>query len=137
MMIMPILLLQKPSKSSKAKDHKKSLESRLEQWISGDFDAIVRKGRSIQKKLVASASIRMTSVSKRFSNLMFMGKVNAAIKLLSNESNGGILPINDEILKSLQQKHPEAQPEFEDLIIEGPIDEVNPATFNGIDGALI
>ena len=68
---------------------------------------------------------------------MFMGKVNAAIKLLSNESNGGILPINDEILKSLQQKHPEAQPEFEDLIIEGPIDEVNPATFNGIDGALI
>ena len=50
MMIMPILLLQKPSKSSKAKDHKKSLESRLEQWISGDFDAIVWEGISIQKK---------------------------------------------------------------------------------------
>ena len=33
-MIMPNLLLQKPSKSSKAKDHLKVLERRLESWIS-------------------------------------------------------------------------------------------------------
>ena len=32
--IMPNLLLQKPSKSSKAKDHLKVLERRLESWIS-------------------------------------------------------------------------------------------------------
>ena len=36
-MIMPNLLLQKPSKTSKAKDHLKVLEIRLESWISDDL----------------------------------------------------------------------------------------------------
>jgi len=37
----PSLLLQKPSKSSKAKDHAQCLTRSLELWQKGDFDTII------------------------------------------------------------------------------------------------
>ena len=37
-MILPSLLLQKPSARSKAKDHTVALERRLESWKKGDLD---------------------------------------------------------------------------------------------------
>ena len=45
------LMLQKPSKKSKAKDHAKYLEKRLKLWSLGDLDAILRENRQIQKRL--------------------------------------------------------------------------------------
>ena len=50
-MIMPNLLLQKPSKNSKAKDHLKALERRLESWISGDLLELSKEAETIQKRL--------------------------------------------------------------------------------------
>ena len=50
-MIMPILLLQKPSKNSKAKDHLKALERRLESWMSGDLLELSKEAETIQKRL--------------------------------------------------------------------------------------
>ena len=47
-MTMPALLLQKPNTKSKAKDHVKCLEKRLQQWFSGDIDDLPREGRTIQ-----------------------------------------------------------------------------------------
>ena len=48
---MPLLLLQKRSRNSKAKDHTESLERRLKLWKEGDFDGLVREVRFIQSKL--------------------------------------------------------------------------------------
>ena len=45
LMVMPSLLLQKPSKKSKAKEHSEQLRERLELWKSGDFDSLVREVR--------------------------------------------------------------------------------------------
>ena len=41
--IMPNLLQQKPLKKSKAKDHWKALERRLESWISGDLLKLLKE----------------------------------------------------------------------------------------------
>ena len=41
--IMPNLLQQKPLKKSKAKDHLKALERRLESWISGDLLKLLKE----------------------------------------------------------------------------------------------
>ena len=68
---------------------------------------------------------------------MFLGKVNAALKLLSNESSTGLVPINDQIINTLQEKHPQAQPKFDDLLLEGPVIDVHPLTFHVIDAELI
>ena len=48
---MPNFLLQKPSKNSKAKDHLKVLERRLESWISGDLLELLKEAETIQKSL--------------------------------------------------------------------------------------
>ena len=66
-MIMPNLLLQKPSKNSKAKDHLKALERRLESWISGDLLELLKEAETIQKSLRSKkTSTNMAKISKRF-----------------------------------------------------------------------
>ena len=50
-MVMPNLLLQKPSKQSKAKDHLNALDRRINLWISGDLEELVLEGETIQKCL--------------------------------------------------------------------------------------
>ena len=51
-MILPPLLLQKPSKNSKSKDHVSYLIKRLEWWRNGDLDLLIKEGDAIQKRLV-------------------------------------------------------------------------------------
>ena len=40
---------------------------------------------------------------------MQKGNVNGALKILSNNMSGGILPLTDEILPLLKLKHPDAK----------------------------
>ena len=40
-MLMPLLLLQKPSPSSKTRDHYEYLSRRLRAWHAGDLDSLV------------------------------------------------------------------------------------------------
>ena len=115
--VMPSLLHQKPFKTSKSKDHIKCLERRFNLWIQGDFDELTRECRAIQYRIVNAAARKIASVNKRFSDLMFLGKVNAALKLLSKEGSTGLVQINDQIINTLQEKHPQAQPKFDDLLI--------------------
>ena len=68
---------------------------------------------------------------------MFLGKVNAALKLLSDEGSSGLVTICDEFNNTLHEKHPETQLRFEDLLLQGPMSKIHPATFQVIDGDLI
>ena len=45
---MPALLLQKPSKTSKTKDHLKALERRLRLWEEGNITELVNESIIIQ-----------------------------------------------------------------------------------------
>ena len=56
-MVMPNLLLQKPSKNSKAKVHLKALERRLESRISGDLLELLKEAETIQKSLRSNKNI--------------------------------------------------------------------------------
>ena len=49
--VMPSLLLQKPSRKSKSKDHLKSLESRLKLWHTGEIMELLKEAETIQKDL--------------------------------------------------------------------------------------
>ena len=51
-MIPPFLLLQKPHKTSKPKDHIRCLECRMKLWEAGDMDALLHEGRSTILQLV-------------------------------------------------------------------------------------
>ena len=98
-MIMPALLLQKPSFKSKSKHHGECLERRLILWESGDFDALVKECTAIQSRLQANSKQRSPEhVSQTLAKLMLNGKVNAAMRLLDNTSSSGILQLSDETM---------------------------------------
>ena len=52
MMVIPNLLLQKPSKNSKVKYHLKALERRTQSWLKGDLMDLLHEGDMIQKNLM-------------------------------------------------------------------------------------
>ena len=78
-LVFPILLLQKPNRASKTKDHI-CLERRLGWWSNRGLDKLVREGRAIQQRLPKNGSSKANSnLARSFSNLMFMGKCKAAL----------------------------------------------------------
>ena len=77
------------------------------------------------------------SISKRFKDQMQNGNVNGAIKILTNNMGGGVLPLNDETLELLRQKYPEGKRAVEDAVLQGPIPTANPSVYDVIDEALV
>jgi hypothetical protein len=101
------LMLQKPSKTSKAKDHAKYLLQRLEKWKSGDLKSLIVEGKEIQKRLKKAHKKQRESNDKAFCRLMFVGKVGQAMKFINNDDNVvGVHKLTDDIKKILQDKHP-------------------------------
>ena len=90
-MIMPNLLLQKPSKNSEAKDHLIALERRMQSWLKGDHMELLHEGETIQKDLTQQLTKGDIGKISKFAGLM-KGNVNAAINLLIGMRNGNITP---------------------------------------------
>ena len=106
-MIMPSLLLQKPSKESISKDHLKALRRRMELWQSGDLLKLLPDSLAIQKYLESViGSKTMVQISKTFVEEMQKGNLNGAMKLLTDNMDHGILPLNDESISKIK-KHPQ------------------------------
>ena len=94
-MVLPTLILQKPSATSKSKEHSAAIERRLALWKQGDLDLLLKEVRFIQGKFVNSKKARtVEDVSKVFSKLVLQGKLSAAMKLLDNESSSGLLDLS-------------------------------------------
>ena len=93
-MVVPALVLQKPSKTSKSKEHTRLLERRLSLWLDGRLFDLLHEGRTIQRRLRSSQSKNSNEcyIKKQFSKLMWEGKVKAALKLLRDTPSTGILP---------------------------------------------
>jgi hypothetical protein len=120
--IMPILLLQNPSPSSKPKDHALYLDRRCDLWEQGDINSLVIEGRAIQKRLRKSHSSKyqQENLARKFANLMFRGDISGAINLLSSKDCSKVLHASDHIdtgsgdsttvLDALKEKHPPANP---------------------------
>ena len=89
-MIMPSLLLQKPSFKSKSKQRSECLAIRIELWVNGDFNRLLIESRTIQSTLLASKKFRTPEqTAKSFAKLMMEGKVNVALRVLDEEQSGG------------------------------------------------
>ena len=103
-MIISSLLLQKCTRNSKANHHTESLNRRLKLWQEGNFDGLVRQARFIQSKLVSQNSLTsIEQIAKEFNNFLSSGKVNAALKLLSDTESAGILPTSKQTIDLLKK----------------------------------
>ena len=75
---------------------------------------------------------------KGFLNDFFLeGKVNAAIRLLDDDSSSGVLPLSADVIKTLRQKHPDAKPSNDTMMLHGPFNHVNEKIFDGTDADLV
>ena len=74
--IMPSLLLQKLSKTSKAKDHLKALERIIDLWSNGNIDELLFEGETIQSRK------SIGELSKKFTLLMEKRKCERCIEVI-------------------------------------------------------
>ena len=65
---------------------------------------------------------------------MLEGKVNAAIRLLSEEESQGVLPLDTTTLQSLLEKHPESEDPGPTAFLHGPANLVNDIIYQNITG---
>ena len=117
-MIMPNLLLQKPSKNSKAKDHLTASQRRMQSWLKGDLTKLLHEGETIQKNLTQQLTKGdIGKILKKFVALMMKGNVNAAINLLTRNMRNGILLLKNETLNLLRLKHSEPKDAQESVML--------------------
>ena len=144
-----ILLLQKPSRISKDKDHTLQLEQWLKQWRDGNLLELVAEGRAIQGRLKSHLpKLSEAQLVRNFSKLMFEGKTKAALRLISGYQRDGVLNL-DEIADSaspghcvrdvLQAKHPPAQPLDPKYLLQHWADppSVHPVIFSSLNAAAL
>ena len=136
--VMPALLLQKPSKTSKSKDHVIALTRRLVKWKNGEFSQLLREAKALQNRLPKNErKSNINIISRKFREHMSKGNVNSAIKLLTNNMGNGILPLNEDTINLLKVKHPDGKKVREDATLQGPIQTVEDVIFDVIDDKMV
>ena len=93
-LILQVLALQKPSRTSKPTDHSRHLKRRMDTWKEGNFEEILLEGRCIQKHLPKPGRGQATKqpLAKIFQKHMSSGKVNKALRYLSINGVLGNIP---------------------------------------------
>ena len=134
-MIMPALLLQKPTRNSTAKQHGEYLKKRLNLWTAGHFDELKREGAAIQEQLKNQQRRDETQdhTAKVFAKLMMQGKVHAALRLLDKAASLGVAELTDETMKALANLHPAAKPANEQILKTGELPYFDPVIFTNIN----
>jgi len=147
--VLPILLLQKPHRASKTKEHTSSLERRLKFWKEGSLNDLVLEGRAIQCHLTKHNSPQAKKILTRsFANLMFAGKCKKALDLLSNGEKKGIIHLDDPsdpktpgslLVRNVLtgSKHPASQGAHANCILPDVPADVHPVVFESINANAI
>ena len=133
-MILHALLLQKPSKNSKAKDHCRKLDERITAWKEGRIMDIFQEGRTIQSRMTTSKPRSSEDEALTFAKFINQGKVNAVLKMLSDSE---IHEVNKGVLKELKAKHQKPSTITENTLLNGPINHTLPSYFDSINEAMI
>ncbi|EDO35883.1 predicted protein [Nematostella vectensis] len=130
---------QKPSKTSKSKDHQECLGKRLALWKNGNIEELIREGRTIQRRLVQFHRKKDApqNTAKVFAKLVMEGQINSALRYLTKSDCGGVLSLTDDVMRQLQEKHPNAQPAKLGSLLFGPAEDVHESIYSEITGGMI
>ena len=135
---MPNLLLQKPSKASKLKDHLKALKRRIDLWSNGNVDELLLEDDTIQSRLYYIKTPKSISeLSEKFPLLMEKGNANAALKLLTSNNSTGILPLHDKTLGLLKEKQAASSDLNEEVLLKGKKPSVHLVVFEDINKNMV
>ena len=138
-MVMPAILLQKPSRKSTSRQHSEYLRKRLQLWRDGKFDELMVEARAIQNSAKRTARKDESSehLAKTFANLMLRGKVHAALRLLDKHESLGVAKLSETTLEELRKLHPQAHEARAEDLMTGPKPFFDPVIFENIDESSI
>ena len=92
----------------------------------------------VQKRLVRSHQKKdLPHEAKIFAKLVKEGQMNSALRHLTDDGCGGVLSLNDDVMKQLHEKHPKAHPAKLGLLLFGPVEEVYESAYNEITSEMI
>ena len=129
--------LQKPHQKFKAKEHQEGLEKRLKLWRNDKIDCLLREGRMIQRRIQKSCRNDPRNKAKIFAKLAMEGQINSALRYLSENDGGGVLPLTDDVLQQLREKHPEVQEAKLGSLLFGPVEDFPDSIYQQINGEMI
>ena len=147
------MALQKPSQSSKSKDHISCIERRLKLWMDGNLNDLVLEGRAIQQRLSNKPQPRSNCsdpdgrLAYSFAKLMFNGKTKHALDILSGQGKGRLFHLsevtdtkeNTTVRDVLENKHPSAAPLYPECLDTNTDSSLvyHPVIFETLDGSVI
>ena len=141
-MVLPALVLQKPSPKSKNKDRSLQLEERLTRWAEGDVESLLHEGQTIQSRILWKR-MEVTDLARSAEKLVSRGNVRAATRLISEEADKGSLPLNKiepdgrSVRDHLIDKHPTGTSVDPSTISRSPANELHHIDFDQIDGPMV
>ena len=91
-LVFPILVLQKPHRRSKVKDHLNALEWWLKLWNDGLFEDLLKEGNTVQERSSRDRWFKKTDLVSLFFRFMFEGKVKDALRVLNESGSKAKIP---------------------------------------------
>ena len=129
--------LQKPGQRSKAKEHQKCLTKRLTLWRNGEIESLLREGRMIQRRLLKSNKNDPPNKARIFAKVVMEGHINSALRYLSEDDSGGVLPLTDDAVRQLREKLPDAQRAKLGSLLFGPVEDMPDSVYQEINGEFV
>ena len=105
----------------------------------GNIIDIIQEARTIQNRFRNSTSKKRTheDSARSFAKLMWEGKINAALKMLSKDYENGVLQPDEKALKDLKLKHSAPAEVNKDSLLHGPMNKIPNCYFDEIDEMMI
>ena len=97
----------------------------------------MREGRAIQKSLGNSRRASTPNTAKVFANLVMNGQINSALRYLSDNQGGGVLPLDDDVMRQLKEKHPNPQEACLGSLLFGPMEDIPDLIYQQINGEMV
>ena len=69
--------------------------------------------------------------------LVMEGQINSAMRSLNDDISGGVLPLTDDVMLQLREKHPEAQRAKLKVLLRAPVQDIPDSLFLEINGEMI
>ena len=118
---MPSLLLQKLHPKAKAQENNEAFKRRMKLWADGKFEELMRKAKAIQKRLDNNQHKQRgkTEKARLFRLKMENGQIRQVARLLEYEESGGLIPLNEDTLWKLKEKHPKKAQATAEALLQG------------------
>ena len=72
-----------------------------------------------------------------FAKLVMEGQINSALRHLSEDDSDGVLPLTDDAVRQLKEKHQDAQRAQLGSLLFGLVEDIPDSVYQGINGELV